>query len=121
MGEGLRQRLAANPVRHRVLLLLDEPDASMWNQVLPLLRFGSVHTVLAAPSQQKAFMAESDASAGAHVLGPAAHAAMASGLKPVSFELGPLEPLAQVRLFLRRAPRPLSVAELHCKPRGLAD
>merc|ERR1719263_975386 len=63
-------------------------------------------------------MAESDASAGAHM---AVHAAMASGLKPVPFELGPLEPLASVRLFLQRAPRPLSTSELYCKPVGPAD
>merc|ERR1719198_2118723 len=63
-------------------------------------------------------MAESDASAGVHM---AAHAAMASGLKPVPFELGPLEPLARVRLFPQRVPRPLNISELHCKPCGPSD
>merc|ERR1712196_464854 len=46
---------------------------------------------------------------------------MASGLKPMSFELGPLEPLAQVRLFLQRAPRPLRHAELDSSSQAPPD
>merc|ERR1711971_263147 len=116
--ECLRQRLTSNPTAQRVLLLIDEPDALLWNHQQPLLRFSNVHMVLATTCQLLMHMAESDASAGAHM---AVHAAMASGLKPVPFELGPLEPLARVRLFLQRAPRPLSTSELYCKPVGPAD
>jgi len=114
----LRQRLTANPSGHRVLLLVDELEAGMWCHIQPLLRFSNVHMALAMTSPQVVQMAESDASAGVNASGLslAAHAAMASGLKPITFEVGPLEPLARVRLFLQRAPRPLSMAELECKP-----
>lgn len=118
----LASRLAFNPSRNRVLLLLDELDAEIWSKLQPLLRFSSVH-MLAAPSQNSK-LSESDASAGGNAfacIGQAAHAAIAAGLKPVTFELGPLEPFAQVRLFLRRAPRPLRAAELHCKPASPND
>lgn len=86
----LRQRLAVEPWR-RVLLLVDDVGAFTWAPLQPLLRFEGVHVVV-TPGHN----------------GPTvAGAAAAVGLKPVQFPLGPLEPLAQVRLFMRRAPRML--------------
>lgn len=121
--ECLRQRLADDSLLQRVLLLVDDPDMLMWKQLEPLLRFNRVHMVLATAPKQVVQLAESDACAGTQPLSglnPAAHAAVASGLKPASFEIRPLEPLAQVRLFLRRAPRPLDMSELHCQAPGPA-
>jgi len=40
------------------------------------------------------------------------NAVTAAGAKPLRFELGPLEPLSQARLFLSRSGRPLSAKEV---------
>jgi len=116
--EGLRRRLADDSSQQQAFLLIDDPDMVMWSYLQPLLRYGGIHMVLVSKIIQSLPMAESDASAGSQVLGGislAAKHAVEAGLKPVSFEVGPLDSLSQVRLLLRRAPRPLNTAELECR------
>lgn len=106
----LKRRLNGAPGR-RLLLMVDGCATSSWALLRPLLRFGGVHLALA--SESPAIAAESDMGAGSCV------GALAAGLKPVVFPLGPLEPIAQARLFLRRAPRPLYACELSGGPAQL--
>merc|ERR1712050_113318 len=42
-------------------------------------------------------------------------AALRTGLKPTQFNVGPIDPLAQAKLFLRRVGRPLYVWEVFGK------
>lgn len=111
--EGLRHRLTyASPTR-RVLLLVDDAKIFRWASIQPLLRFGGVHVVLASLPGSPA--PESDISAGVDLVRTAelaSRTAVAAGLKPVIFKLGPLEPMAQIKLFLHRAARPLYMCEL---------
>jgi len=104
----LRVRLAHNP-QHRVLLLVDDASAFAWAPLQALLRFECVSIVVAVTLLEQAQLGDLSLTAD---LAAADAAATASGLKPVRFLLGPLEPLAQARLFLRRASRPLYTSDL---------
>lgn len=99
----LRERLADAPQR-RVLLLVDDAVALSWAALRAVLRFEGVHVAVATDVEA------ADAGAGSAPV-PSSEA-IAAGLKPVRFRLGPLEPLAQARLFLLRASRPLYSSDL---------
>lgn len=94
--EDLHLRLEDMP-RHRVLLLVDTDAALAWPQVQALLHTTKDVHLLAASSGRGADT------------GPVA---IAAGLKPIRFPLGPLDPLAQAQLLLRRTGRPLFTFEL---------
>eukprot|EP00928_Gymnodinium_smaydae_P061766 TRINITY_DN45779_c0_g1_i1.p1 TRINITY_DN45779_c0_g1~~TRINITY_DN45779_c0_g1_i1.p1 ORF type:complete len:541 (+),score=57.49 TRINITY_DN45779_c0_g1_i1:32-1624(+) len=119
--ERLRHHLMSSPSRLRVLLLIDNVDATAWRMLQGLLRFSGVHMVIAAtdgPTSRITEMNGCDGESHMATMDPFAVAAMDNGLKPVSFKLGPIEPIAQAKLFLRRASRPLRVSELgtlHCE------
>jgi len=104
----LLERLARDPQR-RVLLLVDDESVFAWAPLRPLLRFEGVHVLVAATmptsrAEARFFAQMSD------IVSPGT-VAMAAGLKPVRFVLRSLEPLAQARLFLRRASRPLYASD----------
>lgn len=94
----LRARLMHIP-RKRVLLLIGNPYLVLWSPVLRLLDMPNVHIVVKTTSDVQWVSEVHDS-------------VTAAGAKPVRFDLGALEPLAQARLFLSRASRPLYNSEV---------
>lgn len=97
----LCQRLASTPKR-KVLLLINDASTLCWVPLDRLLSFPYVHTVLSTVQQDSKRVAM----------------ALGLGLKPVFFELGPLQPEWQAKLYLRRAARPFYTHEIlgHAQP-----
>jgi hypothetical protein len=98
--EDLHRRLACKDQDLRVLLLIDSPAALAWPVVQALLCVHAVHVITSAARLSPG----ADAAAGP--------LAAAAGLKLVRFDVLPLEPIVQAKLFLHRAGRPLFTCEL---------
>jgi len=103
----LRSRLVKTP-RKRVLLLLENPQLVLWSPVWHLLDHPNVHMVIRGSSDVQSMAKVHDA-------------VTAAGAKPVRFQLGPLDPLAQARLFLSRASRSLYTSEVLGHQEALAN
>jgi len=108
-GERVQQldalrRSAPNLGQRRALFIVDNSESIDWDPFQNFLRFDGAHIVHAIMGD--AAQAAKDQ--------PSACVAMKAGLKPVFFELGQLDPVLRVQLFLRRAPRPVYQHEVHC-------
>lgn len=96
--EHLRQQLEMTPTR-RILLLYEAPEMVPWTSVRRLLSFPGVHVVFTATSNSSKIQEIQMEIASA-------------GVKPVCFNLAPLDALHQAHLFLRRAGRALRNSDL---------
>jgi len=103
----LRRRLLHAP-RWRALLLVRDPDLLLWEPLRHLLNLQGAYIVFRSVPDE-------------HMMADIRATVTSAGAKPVRFVLGPLEPLAQARLFMRRAGRPIYKSEVMDEEENRAD